>query len=210
MRSLPLRILVIAGALVVIGGAAWALPAAEGDRPSLVSGSADDTASAPDIDLPQVTDDAAREVAPAASPTTTQAPAAATAAPTTSAEPDHLVAATPAPAAEPEPVVTTTTAPPTTTTAAPVVTIAFTATQAYGSCGEAVPYDIFSGQGTPGSTVSISSPYGSGSTTVDSSGHWEKTVEFPTAPRGETFAVTASGLGGSTTLHFTATGGVDH
>ena len=105
------------------------------------------------------------------------------------------------PAAEPEPVVSTT------TTTVPVVTVAFSATQAYGSCDEPIPYDIFSGNATPGTTVTISSAYGSGSTTADGNGHWERKVEFPSAPRGETFSVTASGLGGSKTMSFTAGGG---
>ena len=123
-------------------------------------------------------------------------------------EPDHLTGETPPPAAEaPAQIVTTTTAPPTT---APVVTVAFTAAQAYGSCDESVPYDIFSGAATPGSTITISSPYGSGSATADGNGHWERTVEFPSAPRGETFSVSVSGLGGSKTFSFTATGGGSH
>ena len=44
-------------------------------------------------------------------------------------------------------------------------------------------------------------------TTADGHGHWERTVEFPSAPRGETFTVTVSGLGGSKSFTFTATGG---
>jgi len=126
---------------------------------------------------------------------------------------DHLLAEGRAAAdretPEPIAIVTTTTVPPTTTTRVPVATVAFRASQAYGSCGEEVPYDIFSGTATPGSTITISSPYGSGSATADGYGHWERTVEFPGAPSGETFAVTASGLGGSKTFQFTATGGVD-
>ena len=104
------------------------------------------------------------------------------------------------PAADPEPIVTTS------TTTVPVVTVAFSATQAYGSCDEPIPYDIFSGNATPGTKVTISSAYGSGSTTADGNGHWERKVEFPSAPRGETFSVTASGLGGSKTMSFTAIG----
>ena len=123
-----------------------------------------------------------------------------------SAPADHLVAEEPTPAPEVVAVVTTTTTPTTTTTAAPVVTVAFTATQAYGSCGEDIPYDIFSGTATPGTLITSSSPYGSGSTMADSGGHWQKTVQFPTAPRNETFTVRLSGLGGSTTLPFFATG----
>ncbi len=201
MRSLPLRILVVTGAIIMIGSAAWALPAAEAERPTLVAGSYSDSPSAPDVDLPEVGSAATREVPPAAvAPSTTAAPAVIR----TESAPDHLADEAVVSAAKPDAVVTTTTAPPTTTTVAPVVTVAFTATQAYKSCDADVPYDLFSGNGTPGSSVTISSPYGSGSTTVNSGGHWEKKVEFPSAPAGETFSVTASGLGGSVTLHFTA------
>jgi hypothetical protein len=84
------------------------------------------------------------------------------------------------------------------------------AAQVFGSCDEPIPYDIFSGAATAGSTVSISSPYGSGSATADANGHWEHKVEFPTAPRGEQFTVTAAGLGASTTLPFIATGNASH
>lgn len=203
MRSLPLRVLIFGGLTCTAAAGAWALPVADSARPSSVEASSYET-SAPEIVLPDV--GAAREVAtPDAAPTT--APATTTS--TVTSEPDHLVVAEAALVPEPVAVVTTTTAPPTTTTAEPVVTVAFSATQAYGSCEEPIPYDIFSGTATPGTTVSISSAYGSGSTAADAKGHWEKKVEFAGAPRGETFAVTASGLGGSTSMHFTAGGG-DH
>lgn len=156
-------------------------------------------------------------VAPISSDTTPAAFAVATVVPATAAPevdgpPAHLLddsLDTSAPIASVA-IVTTTTAAPTTTTAAPQATVAFTASQQYGSCSEDVPYDIFSGTATPGSTVTVSSPYGSGRTTADGSGHWMRTVEFPSAPRGETFAVTAAGLGGSSTLSFTATGSPAH
>ncbi len=174
MRSLPIRILVFGGLTC---------------------------ATAPAAVLPDVGDNASHEVAAPGATTTTETPApSATLVPITS-EPDHLVVAEAAPDPEPEAVVTTTSAsptttvPPTTTTAAPAVTVAFSATQAYGSCDEPIPYDIFSGTATPGTSVAISSPYGSGSATADGNGHWEKKVEFAGAPKGETFAVTASGLG---------------
>ena len=96
---------------------------------------------------------------------------------------------------------TTTIAPPATSPAAP--SVAFSASQAYGSCDEPVPYDIFSGTAEPGSTVTISSPHGSGTAVADGSGHWERKVEFPGAPRGGSFTVTASGLGGSKSFSFT-------
>lgn len=84
----------------------------------------------------------------------------------------------------------------------PAPSVAFSAAQAYGSCDEPIPYDIFSGTADPRSTVTISSPYGSATATADGSGHWERTVEFAGAPRGGTFAVSVSGVGGSKTFDF--------
>ena len=90
--------------------------------------------------------------------------------------------------------------------------VAFTANQKYGSCGEEVPYDKFWGTAQPGSTITVSSPYGSGSTTASEKGKWDLKVKFPTAPVGKTFEVTVtSSSGGSKTFTFTNTGsGKDH
>ena len=198
------------GAAVAVG--AWAVPTQGGSAPAVV---ADVEVAAPDVTVPALASATERSVdaepAPASQPaesTTTTIGVAVTGEVADPGEPDHLapiVEDTP----EPQPVVTTTTtvAPPTTTAApAPAVTVAFAAAQIYGSCGEAVPYDLFSGSATPGSTISISSPYGSGSTVADEAGHWSTKVEFPSAPRGETFSVTVNGLGGAKTFSFTATG----
>ena len=65
----------------------------------------------------------------------------------------------------------------------------FSAFQKYGSCAEPVPYDEFWGTGKPGGTITVASPYGSGSTTVDAEGNFWIRVEFPSAPFGETFSV---------------------
>ena len=207
MSVLSLRILVFGAGLGLVATVAWALPADEA-RPSLATAApSQDTESV--VAAPARIATSARIAAPTSGapiPTTTLAAVV-------PADADHLTADEPAPVVEPVAVVTTTTSPPPTVappTTLPAITIAFTATQAYGSCGEDVPYDIFSGRATPGTTVSIRSPYGSGSTTVGANGHWERRVEFPSAPRGETFTVTARGLGGSATLHFTATGGAEH
>lgn len=84
----------------------------------------------------------------------------------------------------------------------------FTAKQKYGSCGENVPYDVFYGKAAPGSTITVSSPHGSGSTTVGESGHWELKVKFPNAPASETFTVTVSAsTGESKTFTFVNTTG---
>ncbi|MEM9465401.1 MAG: hypothetical protein AAGA90_08495 [Actinomycetota bacterium] len=214
------RLAIVRSCAVVGLGAALAVaisgvPARPGTVPPVATV---DGPLAPEVTVPSVDAAAARVVEPrsaGASPTTT-APAATPGdgaggiAPvaTVPAEPDHLVpVADDAPA--PQPVVTTTTtiaAPSTSAAPAPVATVAFTAEQAYGSCGEAVPYDVFSGTATPGSAVSITSPHGSATAVADPQGHWSATVEFPSAPRGDTFTVSVTGLGGSTSFAFTATG----
>lgn len=66
----------------------------------------------------------------------------------------------------------------------------FHAEQTYGECAEDPPYDVFHGTGEPGHTVKVSSDYGSGTTTIDGEGGFEIQVFFPSAPIGETFAVT--------------------
>lgn len=68
--------------------------------------------------------------------------------------------------------------------------VAFTAFNTYGSCEETPPYDIYHGTADPGTTVTITSEYGSGSVSANGSGDWEKKVFFPEAPYGQTFVVT--------------------
>jgi hypothetical protein len=68
--------------------------------------------------------------------------------------------------------------------------VAFTAFSTYGSCEETPPYDIYHGTADPGTTVTITSEYGSGSVSANGSGNWEKKVFFPEAPYGQTFVVT--------------------
>lgn len=75
----------------------------------------------------------------------------------------------------------------TTTTKAPAWE--FSAFQTYGSCSEPLPYDVFYGTAKPGSTVTVASPHGSGSTTVDAEGAWSLRVDFPSAPYGASFEV---------------------
>jgi hypothetical protein len=65
----------------------------------------------------------------------------------------------------------------------------FSAFQKYGSCAEPVPYDEFWGTGKPGSTITVSSEFGSGSTTVSESGEYWLRIEFPAAPFGKVFTV---------------------
>jgi hypothetical protein len=65
----------------------------------------------------------------------------------------------------------------------------FSAFQKYGSCSEPIPYDEFSGTGKPGSTISVTSEYASGSTTVNEDGTFWLRVDFPAAPFEKTFPV---------------------
>lgn len=203
MRRFAVACTVVAIAALAATGA-WALPTAEPEPEPLPSPAPSPVAR--EVPAPLTPAEIAESVTAVHPP----APAAPVV-PTAPTEPvtgtaDHLAVPE---AAAIQPVVvrttTTTTAPP-----KPAVTEAFTASQAYGSCGEDVPYDVFSGTATPGSTITVSSAYGSGTTTADGSGHWERRVEFPAAPRDETFAVRVVGLGGTVTLHFTATGDAPH
>jgi hypothetical protein len=77
--------------------------------------------------------------------------------------------------------------PPTTTTKKEIA--GFTASFVYGECALTPPYDVYYGKGEPGSTVTVTSEFGGGSTTVGAEGGWELKVEFPEAPPGKTFAV---------------------
>jgi hypothetical protein len=72
----------------------------------------------------------------------------------------------------------------------------FTAHQKYGSCGEAVPYDIFYGTGAPDLEVMVYSEYGTGSAVVGEDGKWRIKVEFPEAPVGKEFRVKAKSSAG--------------
>lgn len=74
----------------------------------------------------------------------------------------------------------------------------FTANQKYGSCSEPVPYDVFSGKAEPGTTVSVTSPHGSGTAALDGEGNWSVRVEFPTAPYEVEFTVTVKDQAGPT------------
>jgi hypothetical protein len=88
----------------------------------------------------------------------------------------------------------------------PAAVVGFTASAAYGSCSEDPPYDLYSGTAGPGTTVTISSAFGGGSTQADEHGHWEEKVVFGGAPLNETFSVTVSSAQGSAAFDFTHTG----
>lgn len=127
-------------------------------------------------------------------PPTTKAPAA-TAPPTTKAP----APVAPPPATEPA---TTTTHPATTTTTTTQPPTGFSANQTWGSCGDAPPYDEFYGTAAAGSTITVSSPYGSGSTTAGADGKWYIKVFFPTAPPYESFTVTVGSPHGTANFPF--------
>jgi len=148
---------------------------------------------------------AGRQLAPAR-PRHRSAPPTAPPAPTTPATPPPTAA--PAPTAPP-----TTVAPPTHPpathppgTAPPRGPVTFTAHAAFGFCADDPPFDVYSGTATPGTTIEISSPYGSTTTTADSDGTWHKRLVFEGAPKNETFLVTVSSPQGTVTFEFTHTG----
>ncbi len=68
--------------------------------------------------------------------------------------------------------------------------VEFTAFATFGSCELNPPYDVYYGTSDPGTKVTITSEYGSGSVNADAEGNWEKKVIFSAAQYGETFVVT--------------------
>lgn len=187
-RMVVTRRIAVAG-----GGLAAAVAVAVGT----VGDARGETVDVRPADAPPVTEDA-----PATTTTTTT-----TAAPATTAPPVPIATApAPPPAATP---VTAAPAPPATTAPAPAPepapTVAWSAQATWGSCDLDPPYDEYHGTAEPGTVVSVTSPYGSGSTTAGADGHWYVKVEFPGAPVGETFGVNVSSAQGSATFEFTRT-----
>ncbi len=83
----------------------------------------------------------------------------------------------------------------------------FSAWARYGSCEEDPPYDEYSGTATAGATITITSPYSApAQTAADGSGDWFLRVEFPTAPVGTPFTVTASDGTGTVEMGFVHVG----
>jgi hypothetical protein len=87
------------------------------------------------------------------------------------------------------------------TTAAPWP---FSASQQYGSSSSPSPFERVFGQASPGSTVQISSPYGSATAQVSSTGNWSAFVYFSGAPYDQPFTITITAANGSKTLSFVA------
>jgi hypothetical protein len=87
------------------------------------------------------------------------------------------------------------------------IDVEFSAHQVNGSCDAELPYDVFWGTATPGATIWVESPYGSGTTMANEKGEWELKVKFPDSPVGEAFTVVVeSSDGGRATFTFTRTG----
>lgn len=72
-----------------------------------------------------------------------------------------------------------------------------TAYRSIGSSTSASPYDVYYGTAPPGTAVSASSAYGSGSTTANEKGEWSLKVWFSGMPSGQSFTVTLN-VGGTT------------
>ncbi len=81
-----------------------------------------------------------------------------------------------------------------TTTTTKVDFVEFSANQVYGTCPSSPPFDVFWGTAQPGTKVTVSSEYGSGSVTANADGGWEVRVEFPDAPAGVFFPVTVKSV----------------
>ncbi|MCZ6568071.1 MAG: hypothetical protein O6923_07205 [Actinobacteria bacterium] len=79
----------------------------------------------------------------------------------------------------------------------------FTAHQKFGSCGEDVPYDIWSGTGTPGTEIWIGNDWGSATTTIGDGGEWYLKVTFPEMPCGTHSVVLETNDGDRKTYEFT-------
>jgi hypothetical protein len=67
--------------------------------------------------------------------------------------------------------------------------VEFTAQAAFTTCDSNPVFNEYWGRATAGSTISISSAYGSKVVTAGGEGHWEARVEFPGVPVGTTFMV---------------------
>lgn len=87
----------------------------------------------------------------------------------------------------------------------PYVDYAFSAYALWGCSIEEPPSDLFYGTGDPGDLISLESPYGGGTATVDEWGWWEATITFDGTPQGEAFVVTATnGAGEAWEVYFAA------
>lgn len=86
--------------------------------------------------------------------------------------------------------------------AAPAPEYHFKASAAFADCDDDPPYNEYWGLAAPGSTVTISSPYGGTQVVADGAGNWSARVEFPSAPVGEKFQVVLSNSANPHTFSF--------
>ena len=70
--------------------------------------------------------------------------------------------------------------------------VAWSAHQVHGVCDDDPPFDVFYGTAQPGSTITVSSGFGGGTTTAGENGEWELRVYFPEAPIGQKIKVWVS------------------
>ncbi|MDR9450297.1 MAG: hypothetical protein RI637_03670, partial [Acidimicrobiia bacterium] len=70
--------------------------------------------------------------------------------------------------------------------------IEFSATQKYESCSDPEPYNKYYGTATPGTTITVTSDYGSAGTVAAPNGEWLVPVFFTGTTHGEPFVVTVS------------------
>ena len=93
--------------------------------------------------------------------------------------------------------------PPKDTTTTTKATWEFSANQDYGSCAEPIPYGEFSGKAKSGSTLTVSSEFGGGSTVAGEDRSYWLRVEFPSAPFAKVFPVKVKGeFGGKKVFEF--------
>lgn len=74
----------------------------------------------------------------------------------------------------------------------------FTANAAFVECDATPPFNEYWGKGAVGSTITITSPYGSGQAVTGADGKWSARIEFPDAPVGQPFEVTVTSTQGGT------------
>jgi hypothetical protein len=83
--------------------------------------------------------------------------------------------------------------------------VEFTAQAAFTTCDSNPVFNEYWGRATAGSTISISSAYGSKVVTAGGEGHWEARVEFPEVPVGTTFVVIVTNSASGTVYEFPLT-----
>lgn len=81
-------------------------------------------------------------------------------------------------------------------------TVAFTASEEFGSGSGEAAFDVYSGAATPDDRIRVASEYGQGGVRADDEGQWSVRVTFGQAPPNEPFTVTVTNLGTGETFEF--------